>query len=109
MKKTIIFLAALLPLIAFAQTEFDYLHKDDYHDLIGWIIAFYCLGCFIVAGICSYRGWDGLGVFAAAVFLSPLIAAILYAPYKKEKLDGPETAEGLSELKKANTELENAG
>lgn len=56
-----------------------------------FIIFYYFIISGLVAAICEKRGHDLLRVFFASLFLSPIIAAILYAypntPKKAEKND----------------------
>jgi len=47
-------------------------------------LAIYAIGCIAVAIEAGRRGWDSINVFVLSLLISPLIAAILYAPYKKE-------------------------
>ena len=47
--------------------------------------VFYLLACIVVASVANERGWDGLTSFVVALIATPIIAAILYSPYKKEE------------------------
>lgn len=85
MKKIAIATSLLLPILCFAQGS-DYLNNtSDHSTTYGWAIALYVLACIIVAFVGDAKGWDGLAVFAVGIFCTPLIAAILYSPYKVKK------------------------
>ena len=45
----------------------------------------YLLSSIIVAAVANERGWDGFTPFIVSIIATPLVAAILYSPYKREE------------------------
>ena len=94
MKKIAFAIALSLPFLSLAQSS-DYLHQDTDHAALYWLIGAYLFACLIVAIVADHRGWEGFGVFFIGIFCTPLVAAVLYSPYKIEKAEPaqPEAAE----------------
>jgi hypothetical protein len=63
---------------------------SDFLTILPWAIYFFA--CIAVAVAADRRGWDSINVFFISVFASPLITAILYAPYRRFKKE-PDNAE----------------
>lgn len=57
----------------------EFLQQNFYIALIA-----YALICGVITSVAQKRGWESMGVFLVCVICTPLVAAILYAPYKDE-------------------------